>query len=99
MIRSFLPKDRPCLILMDELMNYVSRNRESGLSDQLYNFIQNLTNVASGEDRVVLVVSIPGSQMEMNEADFSDYNSFKKIMDKHGKAVMISADSRDLSDH
>ena len=93
MIRSFLPKDRPCLILMDELMNYVSRNRDSGLSDQLYNFIQNLTNVASGEDRVVLVVSIPGSQMEMNEADFSDYNSFKKIMDKHGKAVMISAEA------
>lgn len=92
-IRSFLPKDRPCLILMDELMNYVSRNRDSGLSDQLYNFIQNLTNVASGEDRVVLVVSIPGSQMEMNEADFSDYNSFKKIMDKHGKAVMISAEA------
>lgn len=92
-IRGFLPKDRPCLILMDELMNYVSRNRDSGLSDQLYNFIQNLTNVASGEDRVVLVVSIPGSQMEMNEADFSDYNSFKKIMDKHGKAVMISAEA------
>jgi len=92
-IRCFLPKDRPCLILMDELMNYVSRNRESGLSDQLYNFLQNLTNVASGEDRVVLVVSIPGSQMEMNEADFSDYNSFKKIMDKHGKAVMISAEA------
>ncbi|VVB62612.1 Uncharacterised protein [uncultured archaeon] len=92
-IRSFLPKDRPCLILMDELMNYISRNRESGLSDQLYNFIQNLTNVASGEDRVVLVVSIPGSQMEMNEADFSEYNSFKKIMDKHGKAVMISAEA------
>ena len=92
-IRSFLPKDRPCLILMDELMNYISRNRNSGLSDQLYNFIQNLTNVASSEDRVVLVVSIPGSQMEMNEADFSDYNSMKKIMDKHGKAVMISAEA------
>jgi hypothetical protein len=92
-IRSFLPKDRPCLILMDELMNYVSRNRESGLSDQLYNFIQNLTNVASSEDKMVLVVSVPGSQMEMNEADFSDYNSFKKIMDKHGKAVMISAEA------
>ena len=92
-IRSFLPKDRPSLILMDELMNYISTNRKSGLSDQFYNFIQNLTNVASGEDKVVLVVSIPGSQMEMNETDFSDYNRFKKIMDKHGKAVMISAEA------
>ena len=26
-IRQFLPKDKPSLILMDELMNYVSRNR------------------------------------------------------------------------
>ena len=92
-IRSFLPQNQPCLILMDELMNYISINRNSGLSDQLYNFIQNLTNVASGEDNVVLVVSIPGSEMEMNEADFSDYNRFAKIMDKHGKAVMISADA------
>jgi hypothetical protein len=92
-IRSFLPKDRPSIILMDELMNYISINRESGLSDQLYNFMQNMTNVASGEDRVVLVVSIPGSQMEMNEADFSDYNRFKKMLDKHGKAVLISAEA------
>jgi hypothetical protein len=92
-IRSFLPKDRPSLILMDELMNYISTNRKSGLSDQFYNFIQNLTSVASSEDRVVLIVSIPGSQMEMNETDFSDYNRYKKIMDKHGKAVMISAEA------
>src|SRR4051794_21010573 len=30
-IRRFLPKDTPCLILIDELMNYVSRNRRSGM--------------------------------------------------------------------
>lgn len=48
---------------------------------------------ASGEDNVVLVVSIPGSEMEMNEADFSDYNRLEKIMNKYGKAVMISAEA------
>ena len=42
-IRKFLPKDRPCLILMDELMNYVSRSRKSGMAAQLYNFLQNLS--------------------------------------------------------
>jgi len=30
-LRHFLPTDKPSLILMDELMNYVSRNRRSGL--------------------------------------------------------------------
>ena len=68
-IRSFLPKDRPCLILMDELMNYVSRNRDSGLSDQLYNFIQNLTNVASGEDKAIVL--LPESENGAGNAVFS----------------------------
>jgi len=42
-IRKFLPKDKPALILVDELLNYISRNRKSGLATQLYNFIQNLS--------------------------------------------------------
>ena len=64
-IRQFLRKDKPSLILMDELMNYVSRNRRSGLGAQLYNFLHNLSEVARSLDRVVLAVSIPASEMEM----------------------------------
>jgi phytoene/squalene synthetase len=44
-------------------MNYVSRNRKSGLATQLYNFLQNLSEEARGQDRVVLVVSIPASEL------------------------------------
>src|SRR5690606_29303726 len=65
-IRAFLPKDRPALILMDELMNYVSRNRVGGLATQLYNFLQNLSEEARGQERVVLCVSIPASELEMS---------------------------------
>ena len=46
--------DTPCLILMDELMNYISRNRKSGLSDQFYNFLQNLTETVRGKEKCVL---------------------------------------------
>ncbi len=28
-IRKFIPKDKACIILMDELLNYISRNRKS----------------------------------------------------------------------
>ena len=62
---------------MDELMNYVSRNRKSGLGAQLYNFLQNLSEVARGLDNVVLAVSIPASEMEMTAEDQSDYERFK----------------------
>lgn len=92
-IRAFLPKKKPCLILMDELMNYVSRNRKSGLATQLYNFLQNLSEEARGQDRMVLVVSIPASELEMNAEDQADYDRFKKLLDRLGKAVIMSAET------
>ena len=92
-IKKFIPQDKPCLILIDELMNYISRNRRSGLSAQLYNFIQNLSETTRNMDKVVLVVSIPASELEMSAEDRSDYERFKKLLDRLGKAVVMSADS------
>lgn len=92
-IRQLFPKDQPSLILLDELMNYVSRNRKSGLGTQLYHFLQNLSEVARGLDGVVLAVSIPASEMEMTAEDQSDYERFKKMLDRLGKAIVMSAEA------
>jgi len=92
-IRKFLPKGRPSLILVDELMNYISRNRKSGLATQLYNFIQNLSEEARGSDNVVLVASIPASELEMTADDQADYSRFKKLLDRLGKPVIMSVGS------
>lgn len=92
-IRKLFPKDKPSIILMDELMNYVSRNRKSGLGAQLYNFLLNLSEVARGLDNVVLAVSIPASEMEMTAEDQSDYERFKKMLDRLGKAIVMSAEA------
>src|SRR5208283_3683830 len=51
-IRAMLPKDRPCLILMDEIINYVSTYRKKGYNNSLYNFIQALSETARGQDNV-----------------------------------------------
>jgi hypothetical protein len=92
-IRAFLPKDRPVLILMDELMNFVSRSRKSGMASQLYAFLHNLSEEARGRDNMVLAVSIPASELEMSADDQSDYERFKKLLDRVGKAVIMSAES------
>ncbi|HVT24165.1 MAG TPA: DUF499 domain-containing protein [Rhizomicrobium sp.] len=92
-IRKFLPKDKPVLILMDELMNFVSRSRKSGMAAQLYNFLHNLSEEARGRENMVLAVSIPASELEMTAEDFSDYDRLKKLLDRVGKAVMMAADS------
>jgi hypothetical protein len=92
-IRQFLPKDKPSLILMDELMNYVSRNRRSGLGAQLYHFLHNLSESVRGLDNVVLAVSIPASELEMTAEDQSDFERFKKVLDRLGKAIVMSSDA------
>ncbi|MDQ3315679.1 MAG: DUF499 domain-containing protein, partial [Verrucomicrobiota bacterium] len=92
-IRKILPHDYPSLVLLDEVMNFVSRSRKSGVGAQFYNFLQNLSEVARSAQRVALAVSIPASELEMTVEDQSDYERFKKMLDRLGKAMVMSADS------
>ena len=92
-VRQILPADRAVLILLDELMNYVNRSRKSGLGGQLYNFLHNLSEAARSRDDVVLAVSIPASELEMTAEDQSDYGRFKKLLDRLGKAVILSVEA------
>ncbi|RME92999.1 MAG: DUF499 domain-containing protein, partial [Verrucomicrobia bacterium] len=92
-IERMLPRDRPALVLLDELMNYVSRNRKSGLAAQLYAFLHSLSEAVRSRDNVVLAVSIPASELEMSAEDESDYGRFKKLLDRVGKAVLMSAEA------
>lgn len=91
-IRKFLPTGKPVLILMDELMNYVSRSRALKLSAQFYNFLQNLSEEVRGQTNMVLAVSVPASELEMTADDQSDYERIKKVLDRLGKAIIVSAE-------
>ncbi len=92
-IESLFAKDKPTLILLDELMNYISRNRKSGLATQLYNFVQNLSEVSRSRSNVVLAVSIPASELEMTAEDEADFNRMKKLLDRLGKPMIMSAEA------
>lgn len=95
-IRQFLPKDRPTLILMDELLNYLNRERSrkgGGLGSQLYAFVQNLSEEARAQPRTVLAVSLPSVVDEMTPEDEADFQRFEKLLDRLGKAMIMSAES------
>lgn len=94
-IRQFLPKDKAALILMDELLNYLNRerNRKTGLGGQLYSFVQNLSEEARAQDRVVLAVSLPSVVDEMTPEDEGDFQRFEKLLDRVGKAMIMAAEA------
>ncbi len=92
-IREFLPKDKPCMILCDEVLNYVGRYRKIGLAAQFFAFLQSLSEEARGRSNLVLVVSIPKSEIEMTPEDQSDHERFKNLLNRLGKAVFMSAET------
>lgn len=92
-LNKLFDKKQPYLLLYDELLNYVSRHRNHhDLGAQFYNFMQTLTEFVRSRDNIVLAVSIPASEMEMNTEDQADYDRFKKMLDRLGKAMFMSAE-------
>lgn len=92
-LNKLFDKKQPYLLLFDELLNYVSKHRNyHNLGAQFYNFLQTLTEFVRSRDNIVLAVSIPASEMEMNTEDQADYDRFKKMLDRLGKAMFMSAE-------
>ena len=92
-IRKMLPNGS-ALILMDELLNFVSRGRKLGMRDQLFDFLQNLSEEARARAGIVLCVSIPKSLVtEMSPEDEEDYTRLKNLLNRLGKAIMMSAET------
>ena len=92
-LRELLGKE-PALILVDELMNYISRARKMELRDQFFAFLQSLCEESRAHNNVVVCVSIPASEdLEMSPEDVRDFQSLKKLLDRLGKAIMMSADT------
>lgn len=89
-LKAMLPTG-PTLILMDELLNYVSRGRKSGVSNAFYNFLFGLLSEATGRNNLVVCVSIPASELEMGAEDQADHDRLKKLLDRTGKPIAMSA--------
>lgn len=92
-LQKLFDKQQPYLLLYDELLNFVSKHRNyHDIGAQFYNFLHTLTEFVRSRDNIVLAVSIPASEMEMNSEDQSDYDRFKKMLDRLGKAMFMSAE-------
>ena len=92
-IQKMLPADRPCLILMDEVLNYMSTYRDKGYHNKLYNFIQSLSETVRGRHNVVLVGSIPASELSYTDRDHADQQRLKNLLDRVGKAIIVSVEA------
>jgi len=94
-IRKILPEDKPALILMDEVLNFMSRARTekvggSTLASQFYEFLHNLSEEVSGRTGVCVVLSLPKSEREMSVEDQVDFARLQKLATRVGKPYVLS---------
>lgn len=92
-LNAIFDKDQPYLLLFDEILNYISKHRNyKDLASQFYDFLLTLTEFVRSRNNILLAVSIPASELEMTAEDQADFDRFKKMLDRLGKAVFMSAD-------
>ena len=94
-IRRILPEDRPVLILMDEVLNYLNHARTfklggSTLAAQCVQFFHNLSEVAASRNGVSLVLSLPASEMEMSPEDLGDQSRLEHLSTRVNKPYLLS---------
>jgi len=87
--------DSPVLVLFDEVLNFMNRHR--GMADQFFAFLQNLTVAMTGTTNGAAVISLPRSQVEMTEWDFSWQDKINKIVGRVAKDL-ISNDEAEISE-
>lgn len=92
-IDRMLPHDRPCLILMDEVLSFFSSYRKSGYGTALYNFMQSLSETCRGRENVVLVASVPKSDYSYTQEDIGDEQRLKHLLNRISKPVILSNES------
>lgn len=90
--REMIAAQGPVLILFDELLEYITKAAgvkiaESTLASQSIAFIQELTELVSTLDRVVLVVTLPSSLME--HFDEKSELLFQKLQRVSGRVEKI----------
>ena len=87
----FAAADAPVLVLFDEVLNFINRN--PGMADQFYAFLQNMTVAVSGATHVAAVVSLPRSQVEMTDTDREWQDRITKVVNRVAQDLIANDES------
>ncbi|MBI3917901.1 MAG: ATP-binding protein [Betaproteobacteria bacterium] len=88
----FRAAKQPVLVLMDEVLNFLDRNkrRDAGIYDAFHAFIQNLTVALTGLQNCAAIISLPRSQVEMSNEDLQWQDKITKVVKRVAKDLIVA---------
>lgn len=93
--RVFAAANGPCLLLFDEVLNFMNRHR--GMADQFHAFVQNLSVATTGASNCAALISLPRSQVEMTDWDMQWQDRITKVIRRVAKDL-IANDETEISE-
>ena len=87
----FAAADAPVLLLFDEVLNFVNRHRN--MAESFHAFIQNLSVAVTGTTQAVAVISLPRSQVEMNDWDQQWHSKITKVVRRVAQDLIANDES------
>lgn len=95
--RMFQAAGAPVLLLFDEVLNFLSRNRGSELPASFRAFLGNVVRSMTGTTRCAAVVSLPQSKPEMDDWELRWQDLICKEVGRVAKQLMVN-DEAEISD-
>jgi hypothetical protein len=94
-VAEILPKDESVLILMDEVLRFMSNARavpagDSNMATQFYNFLSSLSGAISKRRSASLVTSLPKSTLEMTPEDEADFTRLRHLLGRRESPVILA---------
>jgi hypothetical protein len=95
--RVFQAAGAPVLLLFDEVLNFLSRNRSNDLPASFRAFLGNVVRSMTGTTRCAAVVSLPQSKPEMDDWEMRWQDLICKEVGRVAKQLMVN-DEAEISD-
>jgi len=95
--RVFQAAGAPVLLLFDEVLNFLSRNRASDLPASFRAFLGNVVRTMTGTTRCAAVVSLPQSKPEMDDWEMRWQELICREVGRVAKQLMVN-DETEISD-
>ncbi len=91
-LHKILIRDHPCLILIDDLMDYVFHAQTFGMVEQCYRFLQDLTEQAHTLEYVV-VLTFPTKDQTIEMDMSSILDRYQSLLSKMSQATPLASES------
>ncbi|MBD3304965.1 DUF499 domain-containing protein, partial [candidate division KSB3 bacterium] len=89
-IRALLPDNAPCLILIDDLLPYISRYRATDMAEQVYRFLETLAEQVRHLTTAVLVVTVPTNPPDIPPEDRQHLDRYATLLEQVGKPLALA---------